>query len=298
MGAESIRGTSENVLVAELFLDSMEKKSCGDQRQIFDTIKKVIPCGLRSTAICFRLLRRFGFQISEGIFDDFMDGDKKKFMSSVSDDDVGLLSLYNASDMAFHGEQKMDAARSFAMEHLMVEKKQLISSGGIERDVTHALDLPLHRRMPWMEARMYIDMYELEDGMSPALLQLAKIHFNEVQSIHQKELKQVGNWWTRLNMGKTISYSRDRLMECFFYVVGIVHDPKYGFCREKLTQIGMLIATIDDIYDIYGSLEELELFTQIIDRYQHGDGFSSPGHQIKSSITSLLLNGVPINFKE
>lgn len=62
-------------------------------------------------------------------------------------------------------------------------------------------------------------------------------------------------------------------MECFFYVVGIVHHPDYGFCREKLTQVGMLIATIDDVYDVYGSLEELELFTQIIDRFVSSSHF-------------------------
>ncbi|XP_020683630.2 alpha-terpineol synthase, chloroplastic-like [Dendrobium catenatum] len=234
--------------------------------------KEVILCGLRSTAICFQLLRRFGFQISEGIFDDFMDGDHNAFLPTLSDDVIGLLSLYNASYMAFPGENKMESARSFAVKHMNRENMQEILPGSIESAIGHALDLPLHRRMPWMEARMYIDMYELEDDMSPPLLHLAKIHFNKVQSIHQKELKHAGSWWRRLDLGKTINFSRDRLMECFFYVVGIVHHPDYGFCREKLTQVGMLIATIDDVYDVYGSLEELELFTQIIDRYMNGEG--------------------------
>ncbi|PKU69969.1 (-)-alpha-terpineol synthase [Dendrobium catenatum] len=200
--------------------------------------KEVILCGLRSTAICFQLLRRFGFQISEGIFDDFMDGDHNAFLPTLSDDVIGLLSLYNASYMAFPGENKMESARSFAVKHMNRENMQEILPGSIESAIGHALDLPLHRRMPWMEARMYIDMYELEDDMSPPLLHLAKIHFNKVQSIHQKELKHAGSWWRRLDLGKTINFSRDRLMECFFYVVGIVHHPDYGFCREKLTQVG------------------------------------------------------------
>ncbi|XP_020683629.2 (-)-alpha-terpineol synthase-like [Dendrobium catenatum] len=255
--------------------------------------KEVILCGLRSTAICFQLLRRFGFQISEGIFDDFMDGDHNTFLPTLSDDLIGLLSLYNASYMAFPGEKKMESARSFALKNMTRKNMQEILPGSIESAIGHALDLPLHRRMPWMEARMYIDMYELEDGMSPALLHLAKIHFNKVQSIHQKELKHAGSWWTRLDLGKTISFSRDRLMECFFYVVGIVHHPDYGFCREKLTQVGMLIATIDDVYDVYGSLEELELFTQIIDRWDIKGVVELPYYmKICFSALNDTINGV------
>ncbi|KAL0909538.1 hypothetical protein M5K25_020414 [Dendrobium thyrsiflorum] len=255
--------------------------------------KEVILCGLRSTAICFQLLRRFGFQISEGIFDDFMDGDHNAFLPTLSDDVIGILSLYNASYMAFPGEKKMESARSFAVKHMTRENMQEILPGSIESAIGHALDIPLHRRMPWMEARMYMDMYELEDGMSPELLHLAKIHFNKVQSIHQKELKHVGSWWTRLDLGKTLSFSRDRLMECFFYVVGIVHDPDYGFCREKLTQVGMLIATIDDVYDIYGSLEELELFTQIIDSWDIKGIIELPYYmKICFSALNDIINGV------
>lgn len=38
-----------------------------------DDVEEVIRCGLRSTSICFRLRRRFGFQVSEGyIYETFV----------------------------------------------------------------------------------------------------------------------------------------------------------------------------------------------------------------------------------
>ncbi|KAK3010327.1 hypothetical protein RJ639_011735 [Escallonia herrerae] len=48
---------------------------------------------------------------------------------------------------------------------------------------------------------------------------------------------------------------------------GIVSEPQYGAFRDMATKIICLITTIDDIYDVYGSMEELELFTDCVDRW-------------------------------
>ncbi|MCD7445886.1 hypothetical protein HAX54_015611 [Datura stramonium] len=41
------------------------------------------------------------------------------------------------------------------------------------------------------------------------------------------------------------------------------HAPQESF-QQKLS---VLLTTIDDIYDVYGTLDELELFTDIVDRW-------------------------------
>ncbi|KAJ0507804.1 putative (E)-beta-ocimene synthase [Helianthus annuus] len=56
-------------------------------------------------------------------------------------------------------------------------------------------------------------------------------------------------------------------MECFFWSVGMVFEPQYYSCRLGLTKVGALITTIDDIYDVYGSIDELKIFTDAVKRW-------------------------------
>ncbi|KAJ0962180.1 hypothetical protein J5N97_030008 [Dioscorea zingiberensis] len=75
-------------------------------------------------------------------------------------------------------------------------------------------------------------------------------------------------WWKKLGLREKTSFARDRLLECYFSAVGIVFHPEYGFCREELTKAGALVTTLDDVYDVYGSLHELQLFTKAVERWE------------------------------
>lgn len=69
-----------------------------------------------------------------------------------------------------------------------------------------------------------------------------------------------------MGLAPKLSFSRDRLMECFFWTVGMAFEPNLSDLRKGLTQVASLITTIDDIYDVYGTLDELELFTSAVER--------------------------------
>ena len=56
-------------------------------------------------------------------------------------------------------------------------------------------------------------------------------------------------------------------MECYFWILGVYFEPKYSVVRSFKTKIIALASVIDDIYDVYGTLEELQLFTDAIERY-------------------------------
>ena len=56
------------------------------------------------------------------------------------------------------------------------------------------------------------------------------------------------------------------MVENFFWTVGIISDPQHGNGRRLLTKVVALITAIDDIYDCYGTLDELEIFTTAVER--------------------------------
>lgn len=70
-----------------------------------------------------------------------------------------------------------------------------------------------------------------------------------------------------LGLKQKLSFARDRIMENFFCSIGIVPDPEFSPCREKLTQVCCLISTIDDLYDEYGTYDELQLFSNAVERF-------------------------------
>lgn len=53
----------------------------------------------------------------------------------------------------------------------------------------------------------------------------------------------------------------------FLWSVGITSEPQHGYCRLQITKAIQIISVIDDVYDVYGTLDELELFTDVIERF-------------------------------
>ncbi|XP_026443959.1 beta-caryophyllene synthase-like [Papaver somniferum] len=62
-------------------------------------------------------------------------------------------------------------------------------------------------------------------------------------------------WWNNLGVTKKLNFTRDRIVECFLSNVGFCWEPKYARYIEWLTKILSFALVIDDIYDVYGSLD-------------------------------------------
>ncbi|XP_052179007.1 probable terpene synthase 12 [Diospyros lotus] len=219
---------------------------------------------LHAIALHFRLCREYGYEVSQDVFQRFKYTDDS-FSKSLQDDVKGLLSLYEASYLAFEGETLLDEAKAFTSSRLKSFKGD--TDAALMEQINHALELPLHHRMLRLEARWYIETYSKKKDPNHLLLELAKLDFNIVQSRQQRELQEMSRWWDDTGLAKKLSFARNRLTECFFWVVGMVSEPQLGDCRKGLTKVAALITVIDDIYDVYGSLDELQLFTNAVERW-------------------------------
>ncbi|KAL2474660.1 Tricyclene synthase [Abeliophyllum distichum] len=137
----------------------------------------------------------------------------------------------------------------------------------LRRQVTRALELPRHLRMERLEFRLYIDEYSMGSNFSPILLEQAKLEYNKVQSLHQIELAELSGWWKQLGLVEKLSFARDRPMECYFWTVGILPEPKYSRARIELAKTIAILLVIDDIFDTYGSINDLRLFNDAIQKW-------------------------------
>nr|XP_043629232.1 (E)-beta-farnesene synthase-like [Erigeron canadensis] len=223
---------------------------------------------LQSTSLWFRLLRQQGFNISSEIFNKYK-SEKGTFMESMKDDVGGMLSLYEATFMRIEGEKVLEEALDFTKYHLgnIVNNHTLNIDTLLETKVHQALEQPIRKMLPRLEALRYIPIYEQEDSHNEDLLTFAKLDFNLLQELHRKELSLITKWWKDLDVSSKLPYVRDRIVEGYFWVLAIYYEPQHSDTRIFLMKACNLGIILDDTYDNYGTYEELKIFTEAIERW-------------------------------
>ncbi|KAK9057825.1 hypothetical protein SSX86_022663 [Deinandra increscens subsp. villosa] len=74
-------------------------------------------------------------------------------------------------------------------------------------------------------------------------------------------------WWKGFDPPKNLHYIRDRLVELYFWIVGVYFEPKYSRSRIFLTKMIKMATILDDTYDSYGTYDELKIFSEAIERW-------------------------------
>ena len=76
----------------------------------------------------------------------------------------------------------------------------------------------------------------------------------------------MSRWWRNLGLVcEELNFARDRLVENYLWALGFTPRPKFWKTRKAITKIICLTVILDDIYDIFGSLDELKIITNAIE---------------------------------
>ncbi|XP_011100634.1 germacrene-D synthase-like [Sesamum indicum] len=218
---------------------------------------------LRTVALRFRLLRQHGYLVSCDIFNKFTDGEGN-FKISLIKNLKGMLELFEAAQFRIAGEEILEKALQFSsnLESLVSNMNCSIST-----KVKEALKIPILKSSNRVGAKKFISIYQQDESHSEMLLNFAKLDFNIVQKTHQKELSDFTRWWKDLDFVNRLPFARDRMVECYFWALEVYFEPHYHIARRMLTKIINMTSILDDIYDVYGTLDDLQLFTDLIQRW-------------------------------
>nr|CAB3500634.1 unnamed protein product [Digitaria exilis] len=220
-------------------------------------------CDLQTVALWFFLFRKHGYRVSPvllhapDVFANFIDEQGSFAANSPMD----LLNLYNAASLRANGEMILDEAVSFTKRHL----ESILTSieGQFAHEVKCALEIPTPRRVRIYEAKHNISGHG--EGYE-VIMDLAKLNSDLMQLQHQQELRIITRWWKDIELQSRLSFARDRIVECYFWVVGVYYEPSYARSRIILTKVLAIVSILDDTYDVYGTSQECELFTKCVER--------------------------------
>nr|QYL01201.1 terpene synthase 11 [Stevia rebaudiana] len=221
---------------------------------------------LNLKSLGFRLLRQHGYHIPQEIFNDNID-ENGVVKGHLHEGIVSMLNLYEACYHSVEDESILDNARIFTEKYLKQAIQNDIDDKYNASLINRALVFPLHWMPPRVEAKWFIDVYEKRNGINnnPMVLELAKLDFNMVQAVHQEDLKNASRWWKDSRWDE-FDFARDRLLENFMWTIAENYLPHFKG-RIDLTKVNAMITTIDDVYDVYGTLQELEQFTDNVNSW-------------------------------
>ncbi|KAH7650929.1 Alpha-humulene synthase protein [Dioscorea alata] len=200
------------------------------------------------------------------VFNQFKD-DEGNLKKEIRNDLKGLLSLYEAAYLGMPEEHVLDEAIEFTRNNLRHMSKNIEPQ--LAKQVAHSLETPFRRRMSRLEARLYISIYEEDtEAKNDVVLELAKLDFHLLQLLHREEVNKISIWWYDLGLTGELKFMRDRIVESYFWMLGVYFEPQYSKGRMMSAKVIAILIMMDDIYDSYGTLHELQMFTLAIQRWE------------------------------
>ncbi|KAK2992401.1 hypothetical protein RJ640_000476, partial [Escallonia rubra] len=236
------------------------------KRQFLDVTNTAIlkQHDLSTVSLCFRLLRQEGYHVSADVFGNFKDKEGN-FDAKLGEETKGLMELYEASQLSIEGEDILEEAANFSSQLLTLRMEHLDHHQA--RIIKKTLEHPYRKSLARSNIKNFTRDFDDINGYKSTLQELASMEFNVVQTVHQQELLQVSRWWKDLGLAKELKLARDQPLKWHMWPMAALTDPSLSEQRVILTKPISLIYLIDDIFDVYGTLDELILFTEAVNMW-------------------------------
>ncbi|KAH0460967.1 hypothetical protein IEQ34_008542 [Dendrobium chrysotoxum] len=289
-------------------IDHLHRKWIAEESEV--TKKDDAAFQIYKDSLAFRLLRMHGYQVSPRSFCWFIDDEK--MLSHMKDNYAfflgPMLSIYKASHIAFLEDQELDKAGVFSWHILQMgitslkcqnETNNSYSLRKFEQEIEHELELTWLARMDHLEHRLYIErggIYNFWAGKNAPyrilqnndLLQFAIYNFMMRQSLYRKELNELHRWSkdTGLSM---MGFGREKTTYCYFAIASSSCLPFDTDSRKDVAKCAILITIADDFFDEQGSMQELSILTDAVQRWE-GECLTSHSKVIFTTLENLVQN--------
>ncbi|KAI3877787.1 hypothetical protein MKW92_008406 [Papaver armeniacum] len=284
-----------DIYVSLSLVDNLERLGIdrhfkGEIRSLLDAIYRrwldmdeEIFSDMTTLAVAFRILRMHGYGISSDALagEPFFNtpGGYKKDLHCA-------LELYRASQIMISPDESILERENMRSSNFL---KQCLSKRSIHTDaldkimiqeVDYALKFPFYAQLELIENKRNVEYYNPDkwsvlktsyrsfDIESKDFLELAVEDFNICQSIHRKELQQLGRWVKENRLDK-LKFSRHvkTLTYIYFSAAATLFSPESSDARLSWAKNAVLVTVVDDFFDRGGSREELSNLTEVFDKW-------------------------------
>ncbi|XP_045799673.1 ent-kaurene synthase TSP4, chloroplastic isoform X2 [Trifolium pratense] len=235
-------------------------------------------------AMAFRILRLNGYDVSS---DPFYQYSEDKFANSLKGylkDVSAVLELYRASQVIIHPDESVLVKQSSWTRNLLKHNSspyQLYADKlriYVDNEVNDVLNFPHHANLERLLNRRSVEHYNADETRilkasyrsfnlaNQDILKLAVEDFNLCQSIHNKELKQLGRWIVESRLDK-LEFARQKLAYCYFSSAATLFAPELSDARISWAKNGVLTTVVDDFFDVGSSQEEQENLIQLVEKW-------------------------------
>ncbi|KAL0443448.1 UNVERIFIED_CONTAM: Bicyclogermacrene synthase [Sesamum latifolium] len=247
---------------------------------------------LRTVALRFRLLRQHGYPVSCDVFDKFIDSCEGNFKVSLVKNVEGMLELFEAAQFRIAGEEILEKALEFSSSNLEALFPNMNSF--LSTQVKEALKIPILKSSNRAGAKKFISIYQQDESHNEILLNFAKLDFNIIQKMHQKELSDITRWWKDLDFANRLPFARDRVVECYFWMKKLVRaylgEAKWSYNKDMPTmEEYMKVAIVSSGYTML-STTSLVGMGNLVTKKDFDWITSEPLLVLASSIIGRLVN--------